>query len=122
MAPIILWFVLRFLTSTLAGMISSIKPLVEIEKSISFYPPGTPIDLWFNRAFLSPWMRWDAEWYRRIVIQGYSASDGTAPFHPLYPWLATPFARLGIVPEFSLLFVSALAGIGLFICFYKQPA
>ncbi|MFZ2098144.1 MAG: hypothetical protein WAV05_16035 [Anaerolineales bacterium] len=68
---------------------------------------------------MSPWMRWDALWYQRIAIQGYSATDGTAPFHPLFAWLATPLIRIGICPSLSLLMISSLAGIALFYCFFK---
>jgi Gpi18-like mannosyltransferase len=64
-------------------------------------------------------MRWDALWYQRIVTQGYSATDGTAQFHPLYPWMANPLARIGISPTLSLLIITSLAGIALFYCFIK---
>jgi Gpi18-like mannosyltransferase len=72
-----------------------------------------------ERSFLSPWLRWDAVWYQRIITQGYSATDGTSQFHPLYPWLATPLARIGFSPTFSLLIISSLAGLALFYFFYK---
>jgi hypothetical protein len=41
---------------------------------------------------LGPWVRWDACWYLRIASVGYSPTDGTTAFFPLYPtllrWLA----------------------------------
>jgi hypothetical protein len=37
---------------------------------------------------LSPWQRWDALWYQRIVEHGYSAADATLWFFPLYPLLS----------------------------------
>ncbi len=110
---------MRILTSLFAGIISTIRPGTPIESSISFFPPGAPFAQWLERAFVSPWMRWDAIWYERIVSQGYSAVDGTAQFHPLYPWMAFPLAKLGISPAISLLFISGLAGIGLFFIFSK---
>jgi len=114
-----LWLLLRVLTSIIAGMVSSIKPITPLEIRILFFPPSSPIYQWLDRAFLSPWMRWDANWYQRIVTHGYSAADGTAQFHPLYAWLATPLVRIGISPTLSLLIISSIAGIALFYIFIK---
>lgn len=36
---------------------------------------------------LGPWLRWDACWYLRIASVGYSPTDGTTAFFPLYPLL-----------------------------------
>jgi Gpi18-like mannosyltransferase len=119
MIPLIIWIVMRIITSVIAGMVSSIKPMTPLELTIPLFPPSAPITQWLERAFLSPWMRWDALWYQRIVTQGYSTADGTAQFHPLYPWLAVPFARLGFTPTISLLIVSSLAGIALYYFFVK---
>ena len=119
MTPLIIWFLLRILTSIFAGMVSAIKPMTPIEISIPLFPPSWPLSQWFNRAFLSPWERWDAVWYRQIVMHGYSPNDGTAPFQPLYAWLATPFAKLGVSPILSLLIVSGLAGIALVYLYFK---
>ena len=96
-----------------------LRPLTAIEIKIPFLPPSIPINEWLDRAFLSPWMRWDALWYQRIVTQGYSATDGTAQFHPLYPWMANLLAKIGISPTLSLLIISSLAGIVLFYFFPK---
>ena len=119
MIPIILWIIVRLITSIIAAMVSSFKPMTPIEVAIPLFPPSSPIGQWLERALLSPWMRWDALWYQRIVTQGYSLSDGTAQFHPLYPWLAVPFARVGFTPALSLLIVSSLAGIALYYFFFK---
>ncbi len=113
------WVILRVLTSIIAGIVSSIKPITPIEMTIPFLPPSAPINHWLDRVLLSPWMRWDALWYQRIVTQGYSATDGTAQFHPLYPWLATPLVKIGISPSLALLIISSLAGIALFYFFIK---
>jgi Gpi18-like mannosyltransferase len=119
MIPVIIWLVLRVISSVIVGMVSSIKPMTPLEASVPFFPPSVPIIQWLERAFLSPWMRWDALWYQRIVSQGYSAADGTAQFHPLYPWMAVPLARLGLTPAFSLLIFSSIAGIALYYFFVK---
>ncbi len=93
--------------------------MTPVEQSIPLMPPSAPFSPWLSRALLAPWMRWDALWYERIVNQGYSATDGTTQFHPLYPWLAIPLARLGVSTPASLLIISSLAGIALFFLFYK---
>ncbi len=93
--------------------------MTQLELKMPLIPPGAPIGQWFDRVFLSPWVRWDALWYQRIVTQGYSASDGTTQFHPLYPWLTLPLVRLGIFPTASLLIISSLAGIALYYSFFK---
>lgn len=119
MTTLVLWILLRILTSTFAAIISSLKPLKPVEMSVALFPPTQPISQWLERVFISPWLRWDVEWYQRIVSQGYSATDGTAQFHPLYPALAIPLASTGISPVLSLLLVSSLAGIGLFFYFTR---
>jgi Gpi18-like mannosyltransferase len=93
--------------------------MAPIEINIPFFPPSAPIIGWLERAFVSPWMRWDAFWYQRIVSQGYSATDGTAQFHPLYPWLAKPLTSIGISPAISLIIISSLSGIALYYFFIK---
>jgi Gpi18-like mannosyltransferase len=119
MLPLILWIVMRVITSLIAGMVSSIKPMIPLEVTVPFFPPSAPINQWLERAFISPWMRWDALWYQRIVAQGYTSTDGTAQFHPLFPWMAVPFARVGFTPSVSLLIVSTFAGIALYYFFLK---
>ncbi len=119
MNSLLLWFVIKLFTSIFAGLVSTIKPSLPIESNIPLFPPSIPIDVWLNRVFISPWIRWDAVWYERIVTQGYSATDGTAQFHPLYPWLAKPLATIGISPDLSLLIISSLSGIVLFYFFVK---
>ncbi len=114
-----LWVLLRILTSILAGYVSFLRPIAPIETKIPLFPLSAPISQWLERAFISPWLRRDAVWFERIVSQGYSATDGTTQFHPLYPWLATPLAKLGVSPILSLIIISLLAGVALFYCFYK---
>ncbi len=116
---IILWMILRILISACAGLVSSLKPITPLEQAVALLPPTSPVSRWLERAVISPMVRWDALWYERIVAQGYSASDGTAQFHPLYPWTAKLLTGIGFSPDFSLLVISSLAGIALFLSFYK---
>ena len=112
--PLLLWLMLRGMTSLVAAFVSTLRPLTELEKTVPLFPPSSPLGDWITRALLSPWLRWDAEWYQRIVVQGYHPTDGTAQFHPLYPWLATTLANVGIHPLLCLLIVSGISGIALF--------
>jgi hypothetical protein len=112
-----IWLVLRVVTSLWAALVSPLRPLTAIEKAIPLWPPSSPPSVWLDRVFLAPWLRWDAVWYTKIVSQGYKSDDGTAQFHPLYPWLATPFTRLGVHPMLSLLLVSSLASFLLLLFF-----
>jgi hypothetical protein len=113
------WIFFRLLTSVIAALVSSIHPFTQLEKSIPLLPPSSPLGAWIERAFLSPWLRWDAVWYQRIVDQGYSASDGTAQFHPLYPWLASSISSVGAHPLLGLLLVSSLSCLGFLYVFYR---
>jgi hypothetical protein len=51
-------------------------------------------------------------------MHGYSTSDGTISFHPLFPLLAVPITRLGAPPLLSLLLISSIAGLGLLFIFH----
>jgi hypothetical protein len=112
MSIFIPWLFFRLLTSIFIALVSSLRPLTSLERSVTLFPPTLPFSSWLERIFLSPWLRWDAVWYLRIVENGYQAHDGTAQFHPLYPWLASIFSSLGINPILSLLLVSSFAGFG----------
>ncbi len=119
MNTLVLWSFLRLVTSIVAAFVSWIKPINPIELQIPLYPPVQNLPLWLDRALLSPWLRWDAEWYQRIVLNGYTATDGTAQFHPLFPWLALPLFKIGISPILSLLIISSVASILLFYFFNR---
>jgi Gpi18-like mannosyltransferase len=119
MQVLLLWIIIRIVTSAIAGLVSEIKPIAPIEGIIHFLPPTLPISQWFERSFLSTWMRWDALWYQRIVVQGYSPSDGTAQFHPLFLWLATPLVKIGFSASVSLLLISSISGVMLFLVISK---
>lgn len=68
---------------------------------------------------LTVWERWDTRYYMSIASAGYSATDGTTTFHPLFPWLARPFALLGGPPVICLLLVSSCATLALYLMFQR---
>jgi hypothetical protein len=68
-------------------------------------------------SFTNVWERWDAVYYVRIVTSGYSADDGTTNFHPLYPLLAWPIAQVTSSPILTLLLVSSIATVALYLLF-----
>jgi hypothetical protein len=70
-----------------------------------------------GKSVFAVWERWDAIYYARIVSVGYSPSDGTTNFHPLFPWLARPFAVLTGAPIVGLLLVSSIATLVLYLVF-----
>lgn len=62
-------------------------------------------------AWLTGWGRWDAEWYRRIWLEGYQADDPkTLAFPPGYPGLVGGISAVtGISFMTSALFVNVIA-------------
>jgi hypothetical protein len=112
----LIWLAMRMSTSIYAAIASGVRPLLEIERTIGLWPPE-PLSMWLERVLIAPWLRFDAEWYEQIVIHGYQPNDGTAQFHPLYPWIATLMARLGAQPMVSLLLISSLSALLLILVF-----
>lgn len=106
-----LWLALRVLSLVGLALLSSQRPMTAVEESVPLWPPSQPLGTWLARVALYPSLRWDAHYYLRIVERGYSVTDGTAQFHPLYPLLARPFALLGAHPLFALLLVSSAASL-----------
>lgn len=119
MTILLLWFFFRFLTSFFAAYVSSLLPMTILEQSVRLFPPSQPLGIWIERAAFSPWLRWDSVWYQQIVEHGYTGSDGTAQFHPLYPWLASLFTSIGAHPLFSLLLVSSIACLLFLYVYYR---
>ncbi len=115
-----LWAGLRVISGIVAAFASTLRPITDLEQRVSAWPPAPPLSLWLERMLVAPWARWDALWYERIVRFGYRPDDGTAQFHPLYPWLAVPLDRLGIPPMLALLTVSTLAALGLLVLLYRM--
>lgn len=99
------------------ALISPLRPLTDSERSITLWPPSTPLGAWLHRTLLAPWQRWDVHYYLSIVEHGYRVDDGTAQFHPLLAWLATPLAWLTGNALLGLLLVSSLSGALLLIVF-----
>lgn len=112
------WFVLRGLSSLLMMMLSPLRPRTLLEQSLPLWPVR-PTGEWLSRALVAPLMRWDAEWYRRIVMDGYQSQNGTAQFHPLYAWLSSIPFHLGLPADLSLLLVSSIAGLAFILLFMR---
>lgn len=103
--------IMRVVFGILAIPITLIFPHTELEARIGLSPSGASIGEWLYRWLISPWIRYDAWNYLRIVDHGYSLSEGTASFHPLYPILVWPFALVFQNIPVALLFVSSIATI-----------
>ncbi len=71
---------------------------------------------------LAPWQRWDAIWYLRIAQFGYSPTDPSASFFPLFPLLTRVVAAF--MPDYlaAALIVSTLATFVAFILLYRLSA
>jgi hypothetical protein len=92
--------------------ISVLFPDTPLEKSLRVWPPPENLSdwgLWAHRLWVSPWMRYDYEYYEAIVTRGYRTDDGTASFHPLYPLLSKAFYFLCGNAQASLLLASTLS-------------
>jgi len=114
-----IWLAVRLITSAWAALVSPLHPLTSREQVIALWPPSAPLGAWLERVLLAPWERWDTGYYIWIVARGYRADDGTAQFHPLFPWLATPINWLVHQPLLSLLIVSSLASVLLLLVFER---
>ena len=119
MSIFIPWLIFRLLTSLYAAWISALRPLTPLEQIVPLLPPSLPLSSWLERVALSPWLRWDAVWYQRIVDHGYDPANGTAQFHPLYPWLAKVVAMPGTHPLLALLLVSSLSSLGFLYIYHR---
>lgn len=119
-APILgLWLILRIVTSLWVAYLSALRPLTIHEQQFQLWPPLSPFTRWLERVLLDPWLRWDVNYYVRIIEQGYRVDDGTAQFHPLLPWLATPVAQATGQPILGLLLVTSIAGVLLLLCYER---
>ncbi|HEU4328260.1 MAG TPA: hypothetical protein VFS21_34300 [Roseiflexaceae bacterium] len=117
-SPTALWFGLRALTLLYATLFSAVAPLTARERALPLWPPGEPA-AWLERTLLAPWERRDVEYYRAIVERGYRIDDGTAQFHPLLSWLASPLHWLGASPLLALLLVASVAALLLLLAFER---
>lgn len=114
-----LWALLRLVSLAIAVVLSASRPITALELSTPPWPPSAPLQGWGYRVLLSPWQRWDVEWYLKIVNHGYLAGDGTAQFHPLFPWLAGVLSWTGIDPLISLFIISTAAALTLIFVFHR---
>jgi hypothetical protein len=112
-----LWALLRVFTVVWVSLASRAVPVTPREQAIPLWPPSFPFLPWLERATLAPWERWDTDFYLKIVERGYRIDDGTAQFHPLFPWLATPLAALGLSPLLALMLVSSAASAAMLVVF-----
>jgi hypothetical protein len=118
--PIVsLWLSLRVYTSLGAALFSSLRPITPVELSMPIWPPAADLGLWLYRLLLAPWLRWDAVWFRAILVDGMIANNGSTAFFPLYPLLSKPLYWLGADPLLSLMITSTLAALGSFWIFYR---
>ncbi len=115
---LISWGLMRLVVQLPALFASSLRPLTELEAKIAIWPPSAPWGEWLARVLLLPWQRWDTVYYLRIVTRGYALTDGTAQFHPLFPWLAKLPVLLGCAPLTALWMVSSVATAVLLVVFF----
>ena len=83
--------------------------------------PGWPAPAltggWHN--LITAWERWDALWYLKIAAHGYSPSDTSGAFFPMYPLLSRGASFLtGGHPLAGALIVANIAGLLAFVVVY----
>lgn len=73
-----------------------------------------------TNPLLSLWQRFDANWYLKIAEHGYSASDGSTVYLPLYPLLIR-IAGAALLGQdlLAALFISNAALVGAFYLLYQ---
>ena len=72
--------------------------------------PGGPLG-----RVLEAWYRWDALWYVRIAVEGYSQPDGRGAYSPLLPLLINLGQRLTGNYVTAGVLAGSLAGLAAFI-------
>lgn len=112
------WAISRAMLQIPALFASNLRPLTDLEMRLPVWPPFAPLGQWLARVSVLPWQRWDVIYYIWIATRGYALDDGTAQFHPLFPWLAKPLVWLGVSPLLALFIISTVATIVLLILFF----
>lgn len=115
--PVLLFLFLRGWTLAGATLFQQWLP-VQTER-IRLYYGMSPLDPSALGWLFAPWQRWDAIWYTAIAERGYSASDLSTAFFPLYPLLIRTFMQF--VPVNSIaagLAISSAATLGAFVLFF----
>lgn len=114
---------LRVAFGLFALPISAIFPNQPLEYEVGVVPGDAPLGDWLQRVVVMPWVRYDAQIYARIADHGYVAGEGSAAFHPLYPLLAMPVARLlGGNDHLALFLVATVAAIAATVVFARYVA
>jgi hypothetical protein len=108
------WIFLRIVTLIAASLIAWGHGLQSLLPSFNL----PDIIAWIT----TPWNRWDVEYYVQIVTLGYRTDNGTAQFHPLLSWLATPIYWLIGEPVLALLIISSSASFLLLLVFKQLAA
>ena len=72
-----------------------------------------------NTPILAVWQRFDTNWYLKIAQTGYSETDGSTAFFPLYPLLIKSFGFILGNNLLAALLVSNAALLGALVLFYK---
>lgn len=93
--PLSVWLGARVGLTLLAFLAGLMLPGLEPKGTANWYgsPGGPPLTGFVDRIG-GVWTRWDGQWYLKIATEGYSPTDGSAAFFPLYPWLLRVFGWL----------------------------
>lgn len=110
---------MRTLTSLWAALVSPLRPDSPVEQVVPLWPPSISFTLWLERTLLAPWQRWDVTYYLGIVQYGYQLDNGSAQFHPLFPWLAQALTWVTGQPLLALWLVSSLATLALLLVYER---
>jgi hypothetical protein len=106
---LMLWLGILVLAHGVGAFSSTLYAETPRERRILVWPPSKPLIPWLERVWFAPFARWDTNYYVKITSQGYSADDGTAQFHPLFPLSARLLTALKIPALISLSGVAFIA-------------
>ncbi len=73
-----------------------------------------------SNKLINVWLRWDTGWYMKIASNGYSPSDGSIAFMPVYPILmrlGNAITNIGVLP--SGLLIATLSTFFAFVLLAK---
>lgn len=101
-----LYLLLRLILAPIAATIATPNQQSEIQPASSS----------LQRTLVSPWDRWDVEYYRSIAAEGYGTNPKTTNFHPLYALVGRVFGWLtGGNWLLGLLLAGGVATIALYL-------
>ncbi len=117
--PVGLFLFLRVWLSFWAAVAARFIPPLAASVKTQYYGMA-PLTGEVNQILWAPWQRWDTIWYTKIAEQGYSPTDLSAAFFPLYPLLIKLSAPLlGNNSVAAGVVVSSLAALASFILLYR---